>query len=428
MSLTKHQVLQALVDHLDVPRPSLALLALVSIAVSAGLIWRYHAFKHLHSPDINFLVAILLALNVWNLILAVAAPAIFDLSYVLRYADAHQSYSLVSTANSVLNHLYIYKDLRLIAIILVSTLLINILAIGGLRCIEYISFIAIDTRPEPPKRHKKSVSFDENLVTFNYKEEMTLDTEVPAPSTSRLSWTSPLIDSLTNRGARRYMGLLVLNLVLALMFLPKTIQLNSSAVLLELGPDTQLKADHIYFSLLVTFVIITFARLFRIFNNSVCSRVPCFPKVVSIISRFVWFYICAIVNFSLTTMVLCSDVFINCLDAIINDLGIIVAPSTPMEASPSSYPIQFITSILIEYLSHSSLAPPETAYTTCSQAACDQTNMLVSLANSYNNMNVIIINCWILLNMLCFSLLPVLMWLIIDIKLCSLLRKSSLLV
>lgn len=371
-----------------------------------------------YSHDIQFMALSLVALNIWNLVLATSDKSIIlNLRLLVEFLDTNEDISLINEENSSpVNKFYFFKDIKLVIIICISIFLTNAYSIGILRCLEYISFISNDFNESEVEKvprtngHRKSVSFDENLITYTYQIKNISNENLPGEvNQSKLATLPGFTTAHLIRIFKRYSFLFIQSFILLVILLPKNFMLNSSAILYELDSNFVIRSDHVMLALISAF---GFDCLFKVFRGMTCPNIhyqlKCFPQSLLVLSKFVWSYNCFILVMSLAFMIMFNDVLINVVTTLVTD---ITAEDKPYQ----SYPVQFFTSILINYLSHSSIVVEASCEDTFAQ--CIQPSSLEAVNLAFQSLYLSIVNCWNILNLFSFTLLPMVIWFVFEVKL-----------
>ncbi|KAK6458624.1 uncharacterized protein RJT20DRAFT_7543 [Scheffersomyces xylosifermentans] len=378
-------------------------------------------------PDIRFCVVSLIVLTVWNLLFTLFNQHIvLDLPTLTQYLERNGDFNLINeTKNSSLNWFYFVKDMEITVIMVISMLLIHLFSIGILRCSEYFQLLSSYIQKDQEARFGKE---EGGIPTFNYGHHNNSVEQLLMATPSPQTRVSLLPQFYHKKFFKKHIAIFFIVLVASTVLLPSTFQLTSSSIIYELN-TFQFKFDHIFVALVVTFTIDTFTKFVKVIifaNNHLASC----NKFTGLITRFIWLYDCIILNFSLGFIIIFNDVLINMINLIIND-----GPQTttsPVHSKPISPPkssIQFISSILINYLSHSGLAATSTsAAGSCSDSIsysyCVQQRMLLSLIQAFDSLYDTLINCWNVLNLFCFIIAPLTIWLFFEIKIEMLSRRN----
>lgn len=292
---------------------------------------------------------------------------------------------------------------------------------------------------------KKTVSFDSTLTTFNYSD---LKLSIIKNSKSLSYWNI----ILPTNNFKKNFGKKIISFSLILfgytIILPEKLFMNSSSFLyINQSSNYTVKFDHIFFTIITMFLIDVFSKFIMVANHPNFKN---FPHLTSMACHFTWCYCCIILSCSITCSILLSDTLINVIglmiQAIINfksSHSKITGSSPPTVATISNNsinPLNFFTSILINYLEHSvilsscsnSVTTTTTTIATATTTAtatlttttphiitkiCSNKDYIDTLTNMLIWIKIMLTNCWIVTNFTCLILLPFFIWvLIIELK------------
>lgn len=163
--------------------------------------------------------------------------------------------------------------------------------------------------------------------------------------------------------------------ILLLAFLPQEMLLSSTATIKD-----QIKFDHVFIALTVTYLIDAFSK-FAFLSD--------FPTVLV---QGIWTYNAIVLVISMWFMIYSKDTLVNIL--------------TIMENGADRQDASFVTSVII-----SNLNQLEQDYKICSQGAtlfqeCLQERNMDNLQTTYQIAKIMAINCWSILNLFLFVLIP----------------------
>lgn len=374
------------------------------------------------NSDIRFCLGSLVVLTGWNLLFTLFNQhIIFDLPTITRFLEGILDTNLVNKRrSSSLNWFYFVKDMEIALIMVVSMLFIHLFSIGILHCVELFESIIVDIQLAQEACFGKN---EGGILTFSYKDDDVIDMEVNmnrgqllnsgSSSSIRTQRISLLPELYPRRFFKRNFAIFLIALVASAKFLPSSFQLTSSSILFE-TQLYQFRFDHIYVALVVTFTLDTVTKFIKVISISGSSPYNSF-KFTNLLTRFIWLYDCIILNFSLLFIIIFNDVLINMINLIINQ-NPSSDSSLPHSASGRTS-IQFISSIMINYFSHSGLSSESPM---CSEAVshsyCDRHKLLISFIAAFDSLYNILISCWNVLNLCCFIVAPFMIWIIIEIK------------
>lgn len=167
----------------------------------------------------------------------------------------------------------------------------------------------------------------------------------------------------------------IIVLILLLAFLPQEMLLSSTATIKD-----QIKFDHVFIALTVTYLIDAFSK-FAFLSD--------FPTVLV---QGIWTYNAIVLVISMWFMIYSKDTLVNIL--------------TIMENGADRQDASFVTSVII-----SNLNQLEQDYKICSQGAtlfqeCLQERNMDNLQTTYQIAKIMAINCWSILNLFLFVLIP----------------------
>lgn len=352
-------------------------IVLVLIGVIVALTYIYKGYKYRGIHDITGLLWSLSCMNIWGIVMAMLGDQLVaylgGVRKFLRATDKSvEQVSLTNPADdTALNHMYLRKDVVAIIVIAVSAVLIHRFGCAMLRCVEYILFVnnSKDEEAKPVVRtHKKSVLFDESLVTYSIEKMNTTCMATKLPEESFMQ------DMCCNRYVRRFFAVFVVTFSASLVCMPRSFQLSTSSVWVR-NEWVNLTADNVIVPLVVAFIADCISKLFNSLSSDnlhhYCSY---FPRSTQIICKFIYFYVCFLVVCMFVAVRVFGDVFLNCAQG---DIGI-DAP--------------FWTVVFGSYVSHAI-----------------RVEHMVAV---YDN----VVGCLNVLNGFAFTVLPLLVWFCVECK------------
>ncbi|KAK6464483.1 hypothetical protein DFJ63DRAFT_311788 [Scheffersomyces coipomensis] len=408
------------------------------------------------NEDVKFGLKCLNILVIWNLLTVIVInhiiPNLFQIStYLLNHKQVSSPSRTGSTNNNIdilinesfysdLNFIYLGKDLKIFILSIGSMVLIHLFSMGMARCIEYFASIyAVDHEQQFIREIENyddsaANNKDEVSVTFEYSPE---DHSSSSSSSSTLTFDQVYAPSLLPQFYhksyfKKLSGIFFIVLITSVILLPQTFKLNSSSILFTTSSfnsnqSFQIKFDHLFLALLVTFTIDIFIKFFEVLNFiDTYATFNVKNKFISIFTRFIWLYDCFIINFTISMIIIGNDVLINIINLLINDTFEVNSAVSSTLPKSSTMSIQFFTSILTNYLFHSGFFPLSSSSsqytsTVCQTAAnsihCIQQQIIVSYLELFNAIYYTLIDCWTILNLVCFVIGPFLIWLIFEIRL-----------
>lgn len=411
--------------------------------------------------DIQLLVGSLLALSVWNGLLILFSDRIFlDFPTVIGFLKHNGSLLEPGT-------FHLWKDLKLLGVVAVSIVLMNAFVVGILRSIPEAEIIErsendvkIHHLEKEGSLHIQDRSYSEPVMTQSFKKSLSSE-GVPFEHDSKTEFnhSNNLFDEetiskrvsfdhfatlihfnssedLTNspiefipiesescewRNLKKFLGAFFTILLASIFLLPNNFKLNSSFIIVAFDSNFQVKSDNVFISLIGAFIYDSWTKFFgSLTKPGVCDKFKCFLRSTILFSKFTGAYSCFILVVSSSFLIIFNDVLLNLIHAIVNG-----SSASSVSNDSGAYPIQFITSILMNYLSHSSFNPLESLAEMCNEADsnisysnCIQTQSIYTSISSFYNLYLIMENCWKVLNLFCFVLLPGIIWMIIEYKNC----------
>ena len=414
--------------------------------------------------DIQLLVGSLLALSVWNGLLILFSDRIFlDFPTVIDFLKNDGSLLEPGT-------FHLWKDLKLLGVVAVSIVLMNAFVAGIMRSIteaekiernenvvemhhlEKEGFLNIQDETYSPVRTQNLKSFSQDPKTEFSHSNNVLDEETISKTVSsdhfekstskRVSFDHfatlihfnssedllnspiefiPIESESCEWRLQKFLWAFFTILLASVFLLPNNFKLNSSFIIVDFDSNLQIKFDNVFISLIGAFIYDSWTKLFRsLCKPSVCDKFMCFLRSAILFSKFTGAYSCFILVASSSFLIIFNDVLLNLIHAIVNG-----SSASSVSNDSGAYPIQFITSILMNYLSHSSFNALESLAEMCNEADsnisysnCIQTQSIYTSISSFYNLYLIMGNCWKVLNLFCFVLLPGIIWMIIEYKNC----------
>ncbi|KAK6198143.1 uncharacterized protein RJT21DRAFT_116183 [Scheffersomyces amazonensis] len=405
-------------------------LSISSSVIVLGLsIYKYYRRGSIHE-DIKCSIKGLALLAGWNLFNTLIIPHIIpNLNQIANYLVNHNEQEHAKTDNYIslintrlssdLNYIYLMKDGSIFLLSIVSMLLIHFFSIGMVKCIEFFtSFYGIED---------KEAQLQKSQITVTY--------EYPTGESSSIEDVTPpslLPQFYHNRYFRKHAGIFLIVFIISLVLLPKSFQLNSSSIIFE-TPDHnfQIKFDHLFVALVITFSLDIFIKFFEVINFVDSYYFTSRNKFVSIFTRFIWLYDCFVLNFTIGSVILFSDVMMNLINLLINETFHSHHSQYHDNSQISVNSIQFFTSILTNYLFHSGFASnainATQTNTICNtnSSSCLQEQIISSYIDLFTTIYVTVIDCWTVLNLMCFVIGPCLIWCVLELRLRSLAQIKS---
>lgn len=374
----------------------------VSVICVVLYIYRYKKVSQIlpqrHSEDLRSLTTVMIGLCLWNFVIsAFTGSILLNLDGIRAYLGSQtniprdfRGYFINEHIYSVLNTYFLKKDMRIFIVTIMSMISFHIFSNVILKCVEYISFISNLDEKDTEKivAHSpvsKFVSFNNDLTTFQY-----LDVELSV-SKSRLN----MGQSLLRTHAFKHCITFVIFVIISYCIVPDIFLFNSSAIIVQYSSLT-LKSDHAFYAVFSMFVLDVAVIFFNVANH---PKIRNFPHFTSILSRFIWCYSSLILASSMGLMILFNDLLINLVKLVA------IYSSTP--GNTLNYHVLFITQIFIKYLTHS------VQLYCIASGDCSQLDLVKALSENFIWLKNILTSCCIVLNLSCFVILPLLIWIVI---------------
>lgn len=377
---------------------------LIGFSIAAIIFYAYRYYRvsktvpYGRTDDLKSLTKVIIGLSIWNFILSCCTEStLIDFDGLLKYLKADENlprelgeYFINEEFYTALNFYCFKRDARLFVVSVVPMVSLHVFSTVISQCIEYISFVAQDEEKYPgrtePRRKSKSVSFNHTLTTYLYldKELSVTDSKVVNNHQTSVRWI-----------ITKYSFLFVLVLIPSVCIIPNIFLFNTTSIIFQYSNMT-IRSDHIFYSILMLFVFDVCLTFKNVANH---PSVRNFPQFTSILTRFIWCYICWILAISLGLMISFNDVLVNLIK--------LVAIGSSPKVLSLNYPLQFVTLVFINYITHSTKLP-------CSvDGNCSQQDLSYNLSKTFVWLQSSLNNCWIVLNLSCFVFLPIFIWIII---------------